>query len=365
MAVGLPLKTTYADGDVYSASDVNDTNGTVNLLQTSTLSYQAGKNRAINGGMDVWQRGTSFSVAANTSAYTADRWSVRTTQANMANTVSRQTVSDTTNLPTIQYCARVQRNSGQTGANFLIFEQGFETVNSIPLAGQTVTLSFYARAGANFSAASSTLVSSIVNGTGTDQMPGVYTGGNYPTQNNTLTTTWKRFTHTLTIPTTATEVGLQLYYTTVGTAGAADYFEVTGVQLELGSYATTFSRAGGTIQGELAACQRYFEPIANGADATNELLGTLQAYSTTQAFGALKFMVQKRGNPTLTISSGTAFRVRNTTAGTISTTALVAGTTTPREAVLTATVASGLSAGSATVLEVNSASAYIWAESEL
>jgi hypothetical protein len=32
MAVGLPLKVTYADGDVYSASDVNDTNGTVNLL---------------------------------------------------------------------------------------------------------------------------------------------------------------------------------------------------------------------------------------------------------------------------------------------------------------------------------------------
>jgi hypothetical protein len=286
MAVGLPLKTTYADGDVYSASDVNDTNGTVNLFQTSTLSYQAGKNRAINGGMDVWQRGTSFSVAANTSAYTADRWSVRTTQANMANTVSRQTVSDTTNLPTIQYCARVQRNLAQTGANFLIFEQGFETVNSIPLAGQTVTLSFYARAGANFSAASSTLVSSIVNGTGTDQMPGVYTGGNYPTQNNTLTTTWKRFTQTLTIPTTATEVGIQLYYTTVGVAGAADYFEITGVQLELGSTATTFSRAGGDIQGELAACQRYYQKKTLGAtgacyDGTNDYFNILLLVSPT------------------------------------------------------------------------------------
>jgi hypothetical protein len=32
MAVGLPLKTTYANGDVYSASDVNDTNGTINLI---------------------------------------------------------------------------------------------------------------------------------------------------------------------------------------------------------------------------------------------------------------------------------------------------------------------------------------------
>jgi hypothetical protein len=32
MAVGLPLKTTYANGDVYSASDVNDTNGTINII---------------------------------------------------------------------------------------------------------------------------------------------------------------------------------------------------------------------------------------------------------------------------------------------------------------------------------------------
>jgi hypothetical protein len=32
MAVGFPTKTTYADGDVYSASDVNDTNGTLNLV---------------------------------------------------------------------------------------------------------------------------------------------------------------------------------------------------------------------------------------------------------------------------------------------------------------------------------------------
>jgi hypothetical protein len=37
MAVGLPLKTTYANGDVYSASDVNDTNGTINHAKLSHL----------------------------------------------------------------------------------------------------------------------------------------------------------------------------------------------------------------------------------------------------------------------------------------------------------------------------------------
>jgi hypothetical protein len=43
MAVGFPAKTTYANGDVFSASDINDTNGTLNLtgmtlLNTTTFS---------------------------------------------------------------------------------------------------------------------------------------------------------------------------------------------------------------------------------------------------------------------------------------------------------------------------------------
>jgi hypothetical protein len=32
MAVGFPAKTTYVNGDVFSASDINDTNGTLNLV---------------------------------------------------------------------------------------------------------------------------------------------------------------------------------------------------------------------------------------------------------------------------------------------------------------------------------------------
>jgi len=260
MATGWPMKTTYANGDVYSASDVNDITGTINLLQTNTLSSQAGKNRVINGGMDIWQRGTSISAAASTTPYTADRWQIKT-NANQACTISRQATGDTTNLPNIQYCMRYQRNSGQTGTGTMYLANQFESIESIPFAGKAVTYSFYARKGSNYSPTSSILGVTLYGGTGTDQniVTGAYTGGTSISSNNaTLTTTWQRFTYTATVGATITELSLFFSIDMTGTAGTNDYFEVTGVQIELGSYATTFSRAGGSIQGELAACQRYY-----------------------------------------------------------------------------------------------------------
>jgi hypothetical protein len=228
---------------------------------TTGLRWQgtpSASNPIINSAMDVWQRGTSF--AANY-AYTADRWQAGRSGGTLNVTVSRQTTSDTTNLPFIQYCARVQRDSGVTTTNTNHFGQNFETVNSIPFVGKTVTLSFYARAGANFSSASSTMTATLANGTGTDQnyLTGQYTNANtVASYNATLTTTWQRFSFNGTVPTNATELAIQFSNVPVGTAGAADYFEITGVQLDIGSVALPFRRAGGTIQGELAACQRYY-----------------------------------------------------------------------------------------------------------
>jgi len=261
--------------------------GTTLVANSSTatgLSYQplnsAGKNAIINGGMDIWQRGTSFSLAASTgTTYTADRWCTQS-GANQAITISRQATADTTNLPNIQYCLRYQRNSGQTGIGIFSLLNNLETANSISFTGKQVTVSFYARAGANYSSAGSILSFSLITGTGTDQNAFAGFTGQAPAigQSSMLTTTWQRFSYSATLATSVTQLALDFAYTPVGTAGANDYFEVTGVQLELGSVATTFSRAGGTLQGELANCQRYLPAVSGN---NNAFLGF--AISATQA----------------------------------------------------------------------------------
>lgn len=258
-----------------------------------------GKNVVINGGMDIWQRGTSISIAASqNNIYTADRWSIGTGTSQIC-TVSRQATNDTTNLPNIQYCARVQRNSGQTGTATIPFTQAIETANSISLMGKTITLSFYARSGANYSATSNALAVQLYTGTGTDQNLWGYTGTIAVLNTNaTLTTTWQRFIYTGTLSSSGNEIGFQFNHVPTGTAGANDYFEITGVQLELGSTATNFSRAGQNIQSELAACQRYYFRVNAFGTSQYAIFGAGGGNSTTQARTIVTFPVTMRVKPT-------------------------------------------------------------------
>ena len=295
MATGWPMKTTYANGDVLAASDINDITGTINLLTSTTLSQASGKNYIINGGFDIWQRGTSFASLAGSTLYTADRWLFKRLDGTTGGTVSRQASTQTG----FQYAMRVQRNNANTGTGGLYVYNTIETINSIPLAGKTITLSFYALKGANFSA--SNLEVYVGYGTGTDQQMGSTGFTGQATVLNTtqvLTTTATRYTFTGTVPSTATEVGMYLGFSPTGTAGAADYFDVSGVQIEIGSTATTFSRAGGTIQGELAACQRYYEFIGGKASGYPIIGG--YATAGISAYFPIAFKVSKRTSPVVT-----------------------------------------------------------------
>ena len=309
MATMTPKSIVDAKGDLIAAS-ANDTparlavgnNGETLVADSSTstgLRYTAGtvqSNPVLNSAFQVWQRGTTNVTTAQ--AYTADRW-----QKGGATHfgVSRQVTGDTTNLPNIQYCARVQRTAASATTSNMDINQSFETINSIPFVGKTVTFSFYARAGANYSATSNLLNGTIYTGTGTDQnLISSYTGAATPISvNATLTTTWQRFTGSGTISSSATEMAVYIQGTPTGTAGANDYYEVTGVQIDIGSVALPFRTYAGTIQGELGAAQRYFQVIGG----TNSAYPIIQSYSPangTDLRQSISFPVKMRTAPTAT-----------------------------------------------------------------
>jgi hypothetical protein len=277
-----------SDGDTLVA----DSAATTGLRYTSGVGLV---NPVINGGMDVFQRGTS--IAGSTTAFSADRW--QSYRGVAGSTFSRQSVSDSTNLPNIQYCLRVQRDSGNTATTSIFAWQNMETVNSIPYAGKTITFSFYARAGANYSRASSGLTVSLNTGTGTDQngLTGALTGQvSAISQTATLTTTWQRFSYSATLNSDITQIALGFTFVPVGTAGAADYYEVTGCQIDVGNVALPFRRSGGTIQGELAACQRYYWRSNTGQ--TYSMSGAWAVtFSTTEARGQVPLKVTMRTRP--------------------------------------------------------------------
>jgi hypothetical protein len=253
------------------------------------------RNGILNGSFNVWQRGTSISNFGAFTLYTADRWNFIST--NSGRTISRQLTNDSTNLPDIQYCGRFQRDSGNTDTTYWQASQSLETVNSIPYAGKTVTLSFYARKGANYSPTSSLLTVSLKTGTGTDQQVGSYTGSaDVVNTTATLTTTWQRFTYSGTAATTAKELGVIFRADPTGTAGAADYFEITGVQVEIGNQASPYAPATPTYATELAACQRYYWRNTNtGSGGQNITLGL--TVSTQICYFGVQFPVTMRTTP--------------------------------------------------------------------
>jgi hypothetical protein len=350
-----PSKVNYATGDILTATDMNEIGQAINLLDGAQ--FAAGKNTVINGAMDIWQRGTS--IAGTTTSFSADRW--QSYRGVAGSTFSRQTGPDG-----IQYCTRVQRDSGNTSTTAIFLSQNFETVNSIPLAGKTVTLSFYARAGANYSRVSNGLSVSVFTGTGTDQngLTGAYTGSvTAINQTATLTTSWQRFTYSATLANTATEINITFGFTPVGTAGAADYYEITGVQLEAANTASNFQRAAGTIQGELAACQRYYYRIT-GADQYDILTNLGTAQSTTAALCQLPLKTTMRVSPTSAEYANILLSPDNVSSS-VAVTSVTLSVLTPDTVQMTFGVASGLTQFRPYYVHSSLANGYVGVSAEL
>jgi hypothetical protein len=200
---------------------------------------------------------------------------------------------------------QVQRPSGGTNTNIVMALQVIESNNMYDLAGQAVTVSFWARAGNNFSASGSTLTAQVNTGTVADQGGSTYFSWTGVSANVvgsvTLTTSWQRFTVTGTFQSGALEAALLFYFTPTGTAGADDSFYITGVQLEKGSTATSFDYRPYT--NELQLCQRYLETITYGSSTNYPFWGT---YFSATTYGCVTtYHTTKRAVPTVTVVSGT------------------------------------------------------------
>ena len=164
--------------------------------------------------------------------------------------------------------------TGQTlasaGANIVQF---IEDVRSF--AGQTATISFWAKAASGTPKIAIELRQNFGSGGSPSAAVGIYVG------QVTLTTSWARHSITVAVPsisgktvgtTQNTSNLLSLFWMSAGTdlnsrTGSlgiqTNTFDIWGVQIEAGSTATAFQTATGTLQGELAACQRYY--IRNSA----------------------------------------------------------------------------------------------------
>jgi hypothetical protein len=351
MAVGLPLKTTYANGDVYSASDVNDTNGTINAYVTTGPA--AGVNKFINADYGVWQRGTSFNLTSSAWTFTADRFQSFCAFSAGTATASRQTFTPAT-APVAgyegTYYSRI--TCGSTTSTWG-FRQNIEDVRT--LAGQTVTLSFWIKASAA-NATTSIEIAQVFGSGGSGTVTTTLTGPS-------ITTSWQRFSVTFTMPSVSGKtIGTSSYvsitpYSATSIASSL-VVDTWGWQLEAGSTATVFQTATGTIQGELAACQRYYYRATGGCS------GQAIAGSTTAFEGIIPLKVPMRVNPTVLDTSGTRLTDGITTANT-STLTLNAGNTSTESAYLTGTVASGLAQYRTYFFNVSSSSGYYGFSAEL
>lgn len=277
------------------------------------------ENLLINGGFDIWQRGTSFNTEA--SIYTADRWLVAGSSGENCS-VSRGDF-DLGN-PAFRGNPRhyLSMSGNATGRHWV--SQRVESVRKT--AGERVTLSFWAR-----SAGGATVgfdeIRAIQNlGTGGSPSPATST---LFAENISLSGTWRKFNFSITLPSLVgkvlgTDGNDYLWIICYTQAGAYD-IQIADIKFEISGVATPFVRK--PVADELESCQRYYQksyPQSVAPGAASSIIGSLQdrSFSDAAAFGVnfnVNAKVTMRDTPTVTLYSpdtGTQGVMRNATSGT-------------------------------------------------
>jgi hypothetical protein len=284
-------------------------------------SIEAGKNRIINGAMLIDQRnaGAAITVSTGTANYSVDRFAGFGVGADGVYTLQQDSSAPDGFTKSLKATVTTADASlGTTNVyqiRYSIEGSSVTDFNFGSASAKTVTLSFWVR-----SSLTGTFGGALRNSAANRSYPFSYS--------ISVADTWEKKSITIAGDTTGTwlkdnGIGINISFALgqgtdrLGTAGAwvaannsgatgqvqvistlnATWY-VTGVQLELGSVATAFSNAGGTIQGELAACQRYYVRFESNANSLFAPIAQGMSTSATVAQHYLALPVPMRIRPT-------------------------------------------------------------------
>ena len=247
----------------------------VSLAQLGASGNAIGfKNRLINGSFELWQRNPSGASVFQSVTYAGpDRWCSAGFQQARVSRIAVPVGSG----PNSRFACRVGSSPSSDNSNFgtrMAFRQKIESANCYDLAGQSVTLSFWVRfSGASFPSVSnvqdsafgtwrySILFNTSTTDSATSSDVSADSSTSAPLTNGSLPTGWTRYTLTAQVPSNCNNVSVNFQFDQLGTtvSETSQWYDVTDVQLEVGTAATTFDRRSAPV--ELALAQRYFARV--------------------------------------------------------------------------------------------------------
>jgi len=238
----------------------------INVTDISNLEQNV-RNILVNGGMEIWQRGISFSNPVSND-YTADKWQVSTTET-MVYTVARDAAALSGN-----FSAKLDI-TGITTAGLLRLIQSIE--NPKYWRGKTISVS--------------TKVYSLVAGP-TIEISEAGPGAGTTSSTAHGGTGWETLTATRTLNSTTTGITIQVGWNTAASISAV---YIDSVMLVEGSSPVNF--VSETTEIQLMRCQRYYEE----SDMIDSQLALGYSTGTSYALGkATNFKVTKSAVPTVT-----------------------------------------------------------------
>jgi hypothetical protein len=264
----------------------------------------SGGNAIINGAFEINQRNFSTTTATDVPGF--DRWLQQWAGGTV--TMSAQTFTPGA-APVAGYESKNfirQQVTGQSlAAHYAYLLQRVEGVRSF--ANETVTVSFWAKADSGTPKVSVEATQFF----GTGGSPSSLVRNNIGQV--TISTSWARYSVTAPIASisgktlgTANNDWLGIY---LWTSAGTDYDSRTGsmgiqnnaidfwgVQLEAGPTANVFRRNANSLQGELAACQRYYQRM--GGNGLFEIVAVGPAETATAMNPVTYLPVSMRVNPT-------------------------------------------------------------------